>query len=331
MRSLISFFLSCAFVLSGGAAFAAEPPPLAGRAADWVATQTSETPAMEGPLRINEDVTRPERLSGKPPVYHPLARIAGLAGSVIVESIIEVTGQISKVKVLKGLPLGLSRAAVDSMLGWRFTPAIFEGKPVRVYYVLTVNFQLEGDSPIKSQFKRLLRDNPVLAKKLQGKSASEVAKILAGRGEKMEPAEIPFLVFGVFLEQGRLKDSLEAISTYRGRFQYQALYQAGAVIWSHLYQNPKAEGGGRAELIELALGAAVGALEVKPDGLEALVFKALLLQEKSRITLDPLARAALLEEVARLRDRTIQLHPEMAKDGLIPDLLDPDLSAAPGV
>ncbi len=297
-----------------------------------VAAQTSKTPAIEGPLRINEDVTRPEKISGEPPVYHPLARIAGLAGSVIVESIIDGTGQVSKVRVLKGLPLGLSRAAVDSILGWRFTPAIFEGKPVKVYYVVTVNFQVEGDSPIKSQFKWLLRDNPVLAKKLQGKSASDVAEILEERpGARTKPAEIPFLVFGVFLEQGRLKESLEVISTYRGNFQYQALYQAGAVTWSRVYQDPKAEGGGRAELIELALEAEVGALEVRPDGLEALVFKALLLQEKSRITRDPLARAALLEEVARLRERTIQLHPELAKDGLIPDLLDPDLSTLPGV
>ncbi len=297
-----------------------------------VAAQTSKTPGIEGSLRTTtEGVTRPEKISGKPPVYHPLARIAGLAGSVIAESIVDETGQVARVKVLKGLPLGLSRAAADSILGWRFTPATFEGKPVRVYYVVTVNFRPEGDPPIKSQFKRLLRDNPVLAKKLQGKSASEVAEILAERPRaKVEPVEIPFLVFGVFLEQGRLKESLEVILTYRGRFRYQALYQAGAVTWSRLYQDPKAEGGGRAELIKLALDAEAGALEAKPDGLEALVFKALLLQEKGRITLDPLERAALLEEVARLRERTMQLNPEDAKVDLIPDLPDPVLNASPG-
>jgi len=47
------------------------------------------------------------------------------------------------VRVLKGQPMGLDKAAVDAVQRWRFKPAMLAGKPVKVYYVLTVNFQVQ--------------------------------------------------------------------------------------------------------------------------------------------------------------------------------------------
>jgi TonB family protein len=47
------------------------------------------------------------------------------------------------VRVLKGLPMGLDHAAVDAVQKWKFKPATLEGRPVKVYYVLTVNFQVQ--------------------------------------------------------------------------------------------------------------------------------------------------------------------------------------------
>ncbi len=43
-------------------------------------------------------------------------------------------------RVLKALPMGLDHAAVDAVKKWRFKPATLNGRPVNVYYVLTVNF-----------------------------------------------------------------------------------------------------------------------------------------------------------------------------------------------
>lgn len=45
--------------------------------------------------------------------------------------------------VLKPLPMGLDRAALDAVAKWRFKPATLQGKPVKVYYTLTVNFQVQ--------------------------------------------------------------------------------------------------------------------------------------------------------------------------------------------
>jgi periplasmic protein TonB len=62
---------------------------------------------------------------------------------VIVEAIIDKDGKVTNVRVLKGLPMGLDQAAVDAVKNWRFRPATLNGRPVSVYYSLTVNFRLQ--------------------------------------------------------------------------------------------------------------------------------------------------------------------------------------------
>ena len=48
--------------------------------------------------------------------------------------------------------MGLGLAAAEAVCGWRFRPATLDGEPVKVYYVLTVNFEVEkGPPPLISQ------------------------------------------------------------------------------------------------------------------------------------------------------------------------------------
>jgi protein TonB len=62
---------------------------------------------------------------------------------VIVQAIIDKQGTVTDVKVLKPLPMGLDKAAADAVAKWKFKPATLNGKPVDVYYNLTVNFTLQ--------------------------------------------------------------------------------------------------------------------------------------------------------------------------------------------
>ena len=77
------------------------------------------------------------------PLYTEIARKARIQGVVIVEAIIDKKGDVTNVKILKGLPMGLDLAAVDAIKRWKFKPATLNGKPVAVIYNLTVNFQLQ--------------------------------------------------------------------------------------------------------------------------------------------------------------------------------------------
>ena len=97
----------------------------------------------EGPIRVGGDVQPPVKVSAPSPQYTEIARKARIQGVVIVEAIIDKTGAVTNVKILKGLPMGLDTAAADAVKKWKFKPATLNGKPVAVIYNLTVNFRLQ--------------------------------------------------------------------------------------------------------------------------------------------------------------------------------------------
>lgn len=69
------------------------------------------------------------------------AKEAGISGRVFTSFYIEVTGEITKVTVLKGLGFGCDEEAVrmiESMPKWK--PGKWCGKPMRVKYNLPVSF-----------------------------------------------------------------------------------------------------------------------------------------------------------------------------------------------
>jgi TonB family protein len=101
-----------------------------------------EAPRIEGPLRAGGDVTRPEKISSFEPEYTREARRARIQGVVIIEATIDEFGNVTDARVLKPLPMGLDRAAVDAVKRWKFRPATLNGQPVSIYQNLTVNFRL---------------------------------------------------------------------------------------------------------------------------------------------------------------------------------------------
>ena len=98
---------------------------------------------QEGPLRVGGDVKAPVAINRTKPEYTDTARKAHTTGVVIVEAIVNKQGEVEQVKVLKGLPLGLSEQAVEAVKKWRFKPGTLNGEPVEVIFSLTVNFTLE--------------------------------------------------------------------------------------------------------------------------------------------------------------------------------------------
>jgi protein TonB len=100
-------------------------------------------PADTAPLHFSVGMTRPEVLYSVPPRYSELARRAGVQGTVIVEAVIDQQGRVTDVRVLRGLPMNLDRAAVEAIQQWRFKPAMMGDHPVKVYYNLTVNFTIQ--------------------------------------------------------------------------------------------------------------------------------------------------------------------------------------------
>lgn len=62
---------------------------------------------------------------------------------MILEVIVDKTGKVRDATVLKPLPYGLDKAAVDAVKQWEFQPGTLYGQPVDVILNLTVNFSLK--------------------------------------------------------------------------------------------------------------------------------------------------------------------------------------------
>jgi protein TonB len=88
-------------------------------------------------LDVAPRVTRPIN-----PAYPPLARQQKVSGTVVLSALIDENGQVSDVKVLRGINrLGLDEAAVRAMKGARFTSPMKDGKRVKTWLPQTIQFQ----------------------------------------------------------------------------------------------------------------------------------------------------------------------------------------------
>jgi TonB family protein len=100
-----------------------------------------------GVFRVGGEVKAPTVISRAEPMYSEDARKARVSGIVILECVIDSTGAVRDVIVLKDLPYGLGEAATTAVKQWRFKPGTIEGKPVDVVFNLTVNFRLDKSVP----------------------------------------------------------------------------------------------------------------------------------------------------------------------------------------
>jgi protein TonB len=100
-------------------------------------------PADDEPIVVGGAVKKPEILVKTQPRYTELARRAGIEGVVVLKAVIDERGYVTDLQVLKDLPMGLDKAAVDAVRTWRFKPATLHDRPVKVYYNLTVNFTIQ--------------------------------------------------------------------------------------------------------------------------------------------------------------------------------------------
>jgi protein TonB len=92
---------------------------------------------------IGGEVVPPELINRVQPVYPEIARKARVQGVVIIEAIIDKQGYVTESRVLRGLPMGVSEAAVAAIGRWKYKPAMLNGRPVAVYLTVTVTFTLQ--------------------------------------------------------------------------------------------------------------------------------------------------------------------------------------------
>ncbi len=102
----------------------------------------TESAASEEPLAVSGAVRAPTLVRSVTPDYPNSARLARVQGPVRLRAVIDETGAIEDITLLEGNPL-LAPAATEAVARWRYRPAMLDGRPVRVWVVVTVHFTLE--------------------------------------------------------------------------------------------------------------------------------------------------------------------------------------------
>lgn len=263
----------------------------------------AQTPAPAGPpYRVEGDVKRPEKVSGAPPSFTEEARKARVAGGVVIlETLIDEKGNVTDVKVLQGLPMGLEEASVKAVKSWKFKPATLHGQPVPVYYILTVNFTSSADGPnFGPLLSRFVEENRDFGGLVTRKRFEEALALLESRDASLSGPEIRLARAYVLSALGRLDEAWEEAQAYDGPEPYEVFQQVAFSALNAAAGAPDQQA--RAAFLEVGLQSATQAMAAREDDKLAMLTKSQLLKEKARLTPGP-ERAALLEEAMELHQR----------------------------
>jgi TonB family protein len=118
------------------------------------ATQAEYGIFWAGSCGVTNPVLIPE--SRIAPRYPEIGRKARVQGVVILQAVILEDGTVSSVDVLKspGAHFGFDQAAIDAVRQWRYRPGLKDGRPVRVYFTVTVDFVLLDRAPWDASRRR---------------------------------------------------------------------------------------------------------------------------------------------------------------------------------
>jgi hypothetical protein len=91
-----------------------------------------------------DEATLPRKIESPVPVFPWPHQVLCTSGLVAVKAFINTTGIPTRPKVVTQVHPMLAFAALRTLREWRFAPAELNGRPVAVWYNLSVNFRFRG-------------------------------------------------------------------------------------------------------------------------------------------------------------------------------------------
>ncbi|HEU4410723.1 MAG TPA: energy transducer TonB [Polyangiaceae bacterium] len=95
---------------------------------------------------FGEGMARPQLLSGRDPKYTPEALKRGVEGTVIARCVIDREGQVRACRIIRGVD-SMNDEVIQALESRRYTPVVYDGRPVDVDYVFRVHLVLKNDAP----------------------------------------------------------------------------------------------------------------------------------------------------------------------------------------
>jgi eukaryotic-like serine/threonine-protein kinase len=98
-------------------------------------------PAAAAPMHLGDVDSRPVKVSGAQPAYTREALEAKVEGTVVAKCVVTESGAVSGCRIVKGLPF-MDQAVLGALAGWKYTPAMAQGKPVAIDIPITLRLKL---------------------------------------------------------------------------------------------------------------------------------------------------------------------------------------------
>jgi periplasmic protein TonB len=106
-----------------------------------VAAPPAPKDKSRAPVRLGGNVRAPRQIHRVEPRYPALALQTHIAGTVIIEAVLDEFGNVVEMKVVSGHPL-LLQAALDAVRQWKYEPTYLNDLPVAVQMNISVTFTL---------------------------------------------------------------------------------------------------------------------------------------------------------------------------------------------
>jgi protein TonB len=91
-------------------------------------------------VRVGSNLKPPRQVFSVNPEYPPLARQAHIAGTVLVDAVIDEQGNVIQARAVSGAPL-LVPAALKAVLQWKYEPTSLNGQRVSIELEVEVHFR----------------------------------------------------------------------------------------------------------------------------------------------------------------------------------------------
>ena len=266
------------------------------------------------PYRVGGEVTPPAKFSGAAPVYTEMARKARVTGVVIVELVIDKGGNVTSSRILKGLPMGLDGAALDAVKTWKFTPGQLRGDPVPVYFVVTVNFQLDSDFDFGPAYSAFLGDHGDVRALAEERKYGEAGALLDGFLGQVDDNSLRFGRAYMHLGAGEVEDAWRVAQSVTGPEQAEIAQSIAAKAVEMARPSSSSLASNRLAIADVGIAASALAVKLTAGAkaereASALRTRAELLRAKAELVTDAAQRQALADEAKALAARADALNP----------------------
>jgi protein TonB len=131
-----------------------EPPPVTAEknqdyrcSEDGSLDRILETDAIDEVVLSAKQVDSRAVIKAKPkPSYTKEARRNGVQGFVTLKLLLSASGKVARIRIVKGLPAGLTENAIRAACKMEFKPAMKDGQPVAEWVIAEYVFRLADSS-----------------------------------------------------------------------------------------------------------------------------------------------------------------------------------------